>query len=199
MGGGSNSAFVDLWGGLPCASIKGLVRSLGVIEGLGSLLFFLFAAAYLRLLLPCSYGLPRFRFDENLTMQLGPVGQPSHLGVPLSRETRPSLAPWPSCPWWRRTQRLQAYVIFGFGIQLTFKQVRYMHIPQFGRSCYMGSNISTLTSWPLFTRGLKFNISLPTSREISVVKDFISIVLLLRCWKIADRATALQILYPLPY
>ncbi|CAH3169620.1 unnamed protein product, partial [Porites evermanni] len=28
-----------------------------------------------------------------LTMQLGPVGQPSHLGVPLSRETRPSLAP----------------------------------------------------------------------------------------------------------
>ena len=60
---------------------------------MGSLLFFLFAAAYLRLLLPCSYGLPRFRFDESLTMQLGPVGQPSHLGVPLSRETRPSLAP----------------------------------------------------------------------------------------------------------
>lgn len=47
--------------------------------------------------------------------------------------------------------------------------------------------------------GLKFSISLPTSREISLVKDLISIVLLLSCWKIADRATALQILYLLPY
>lgn len=72
---------------------------------------------------------------------------------------------------------LQACVIFGFGIQMTFERVCYMHIPQFGRSCYMGSKMSRLTSWPLFTREIKLNISLPTSRESSVIKDSIWIVL----------------------
>ena len=41
----------------------------------------------------------------------------------------------------------------------------------------MGSKISRLTSWPLFTREIKLNISLPTSRESSVIKDLIWIIL----------------------
>jgi len=196
--GGSNSALVDLWGSLLCASIVGLVRSLGVIEGLGSLLFFLFAASYLRLQLPCSYRLPRLRFDESLTMQLGPVGQPSHLGVPLSRETR---LRWPlgppvhggeePSPASLRDLRFRDPVDFQAGSL-------HAHPTVWGELLH-GVKYKHADLKTIIYEGLKFNISLPTSREISVVKDLISIVLLLSCWKIADRATALQILYPLPY